>query len=138
MAYNAQQQLERTANTAQKFLGEYRVKARVTEQYVASYDTPSYSRSPFDKYRDEYTTQVRHCQVVELTLTENDLERLIDDVEGYKILRARYGDNIVNYLNEAYNHAIQLDDERKIRNQNPGVQLAWDKYQMMLKIAGGE
>ena len=63
---------------------------------------------------------------------------MIEDVENYRTLRSRYGDNIADYLNEAHDQAVKLDYESRIRRHNPGVQLAWDKYQMMLKIAGGE
>jgi len=119
-----------------KFLQQYRVTAAVVDKQQA------YTVQPFSYSFDatEYKSvhqQTYYQNVLRLTITDEDLIRLIEDVESSEELRRKYGPNIDLFINNAHLIANKNDQEARIRNNNPGVQLAWEKYQMMLKIAGG-
>lgn len=139
MAYNTTQQSEKLVKNTERFLKDYRVRARITERRVAS---PSYQ--PFDyEFKNgnsfsDYHTTFQYHPILELELSEEDLDRLVVDIEDYKQIRMQYGNSIGTYLNNAHDYAQQVSYEARMRKENPGVQLAWEKYQLMLKIAGGE
>jgi hypothetical protein len=120
-----------------KFLQRYRVKTAVIDRQQ-SYTPQPFSYS-FDatEYKSVYQ-QTYYQDVLQLTITDEDLLRLIEDVESSEELRHKYGPNIDLFINNAHLIANKNDHEARIRNNNPGVQLAWEKYQLMLKIAGGE
>jgi hypothetical protein len=120
-----------------KFLQQYRVKAAVIDKQQAYSPQPfSYS---FDatEYKSVYQ-QTYYQNVLQLTIADEDLIRLIEDVETSEELRRKYGPNIDVFINNAHIIANKNDQDARIRNNNPGVKLAWEKYQMMLKIASGE
>jgi hypothetical protein len=118
-----------------KFLQQYRVKAAVVDKQQA-YTAQPFSYS-FDatEYKSVYQ-QTYYQNVLQLTIADEDLNRLIEDVEASDELRRKYGPNIEMFINNAHIIANKNDQEARIRNSNPGVKLAWEKYQMMLKIAG--
>ena len=138
MAYNIGQHDERLVRSTERFLQDYRVKARITNRQIASYDPVPYEFPARDSYSINYHTTTQYHSVLELEMSEKDLDRLVDDVQAYKELMLKYGNNIGPYLNNAYDYAEQISYEFRIRKENPGVQLAWEKYQTMLKIAGGK
>jgi hypothetical protein len=120
-----------------KFLQNYRVTAAVVDRQQAYNVLPFSYSLDHTEYKSAYQ-QTYYQDVVKLTLTDEDLIRLIEDVESAEELRRKYGPNIELFINNAHSIANKHDQEAHIRNNNPGVKLAWDKYQMMLKIAGGE
>lgn len=138
MAYRINQRDEKLVKNTERFLQDYRVRARVTNRQMASYDPVPINFPATGPYPIDYHTTIRHYSVLELEMSENDLDRLVDDVQSYKELLVRYGNNIVPYLNNAHDYAQQISYEFQIRKENPGVQKAWDNYQLMLKVAGGK
>ena len=118
-----------------KFLQQYRVKAAVIDKQQA-YTAQPFSYS-FDatEYKSVYQ-QTYYQNVVQLTIADEDLMNLIEAVQTSDELRRKYGDHIDTFIQNAHLLAYKNDQEARIRNNNPGVKLAWEKYQMMLKIAG--
>jgi hypothetical protein len=120
-----------------KFLQRYRAQARIIDKQAYYKREPvSYNFSATD-YMEKYQ-QVHYQNVIELSIAEQDLINLIDDNETADNLMQKYGPDIDTFIQEANKTLRNIDRENRIRANNPGVQLAWEKYQMMLKIAGGE
>lgn len=121
-----------------KFLQQYRVKAAVIDKQRAYTAEPiSFNLNATDNYKMQYQ-QTYYQNVLQLTIVDEDLMALIEDVETSEELRRKYGPNIDMFINNAHIIANKNDQEARVRNNNPGVKLAWEKYQLMLKIASGE
>lgn len=139
MAHNIYQNSDRIPASTARFLDEYRATARLGEIQRRYRPQPiNYSTLAGPVKYEDYYAETYSERMIELTVAQEDFERMISDIEDINDLRKAHGLNIVTYINEAHKYAQQLSYENRIRKQNPGVQLAWEKYQMMLKIAGGE
>lgn len=138
MAYKKFNLGEKIPGYVNKFLENYRAKASIIDRQ-AYYEPMTYRfNSDFsDRYTDQYATTY-YQNVIQLSLSEDDLARLIEDAASTEDLRRQYGPNIMPFIENAHVLANHIAAEERIRRTNPGVQLAWEKYQMMLKIAGGE
>jgi hypothetical protein len=75
--------------------------------------------------------------IVEMEMPMESLEKMAEDSNDMEELRARYGPNIHEIGISVIRDDFRNRNEAAIRRTNPGVQKAWEKYQMMLKIAGG-
>lgn len=139
MARNIYQNSDRIPDSTIKFLNKYRARARLGEIEQRYHLQPiNFAASGYSTRYEDLYSQTYTQRMVELTVAQEDLERMIDDIEAIDDLRKIHGPNIVTYINDAHKHTQQLSYEYSVRKNNPGVQLAWDKYQMMLKVAGGE
>ena len=136
MAYNFNPG-DKVPSFVTRFLQNYRAQARVVDKQAYYEREPiSYGLSATD-YMEKYQ-QIHYQNVIELSIAEKDLLKLIEDTETVDELNRKYGPDIDIYIQEANKTLRKIDRENRIRINNPGVQLAWEKYQMMLKIAGGE
>ena len=138
MAYNRFAEGAVIPRHVNELLHDYRAKARIIDRQ-ASCEPMSYNFRDFNttSYVQQYST-VYYQNVIEISLAEDDLNKLIDNVGEVKDLQQQYGPNIMHFIRDARAREHQHSREYAVRKNNPGVQLAWDKYQMMLKIAGGE
>jgi hypothetical protein len=95
--------------------------------------------------KDEWTfanLPTYEVPTVDLNISEEDLKKLFDDLaevdsgEYKEYLRTRkvLGDHFMLDLYEVKGRQAR---EERARQANPGVQKAWENYQMMLKLAGG-
>jgi hypothetical protein len=118
-----------------------------TRKYDAGYSMTTERRQNYQavpmswdvQYKGVPTTvAVTYETVVEIRLTEESLIRLIDDVNMSEDIARRYGrgPGALDYLYRIESVAATHDREHRIRQNNPTVKTAWDKYQMLLKIAG--
>jgi hypothetical protein len=102
------------------------------------YERPQFNYTAFNNDEDfvNYHVHTREVPAVELLMPEEELLKLVElDRSGDEILQ-RFGPNAMQYVSEAQSVLGEAGRERRIRNKNPAVQLAWEKYQMLLKIAG--
>lgn len=86
-------------------------------------------------YNDRLTTYEE--QIVALEIPMSSFEKLAENSHDIDDLRAHFGPNI----DEMGQRIIIADYERRrearVRADNPAVQKAWERYQTLLKIAGG-
>ena len=139
MAYNSLDKAAHERAIIDKFLHKYRATAKITTHQQAAYRTQSYDYKPPsdpDMFRNLYT-ETYYQSVIEISITEDELRVLMDDASEAEELRRQYGPHVRANLDSANNELLLARREKSIRQSNPGVQLAWEKYQMMLKIAGG-
>jgi hypothetical protein len=101
------------------------------------YERPQYNYKAFsntDFY--DFHVHTREVPAVELLMPEEELLKLVElDKSGDELLQ-RFGPNAMQYVAEAQSVLSEASYERRVRSRNPAVQLAWEKYQMLLKIAG--
>lgn len=118
------------------FLQKYNIRAR--SSHIRIYDPPRLYdfRLPDGSDPINYHIKTREVPAVELVMPDDSLSRLVElDSSGDELLR-RFGPNAIQYVENAQIVLNSNLRESKIRKQNPAVQLAWEKYQMLLKIAG--
>lgn len=125
-----------TKDLVDNFLYKIGAKARITSRRQAVYQEPRYNFNNFNSqflhemhYRDEF--------IVEMELPEDSFKKMIEDANDVEELKARYGPDIVDVGINILRDDFQSRQEAAIRKTNPGVQKAWERYQTMLKIAGG-
>lgn len=121
-----------------EFLHTYRASVnlgQVEQRYRSAPFNYSFNTSDFREYNQQVETYYQ--QIVELRLAEEDFTKLVEDAEYVEDIRRKYGPDIMRYVEDATRTNNAAWQEQRIRKANPGVQLAWEKYQMMLKIAGG-
>ena len=118
----------------ENFCKTYGVIGHVTREHTTRAEPPRYN---YNSDINNYYLNTYQVPVVSLKMPEDMLEKMIYILEDFQELERRYGPR----LNEIIDHSLRAVDEdlrlSSIRKNNPGVQLAWEKYQMMLKIAGG-
>lgn len=111
-------------------------KARITSRTIRRVE-PSYS--PWD-YKESFNHQYLNTyeeNLVEMELPLSTFSRLAEHANDIEELRARFGPNIDEMGQRIMMEDYRSRQEAQVRGSNPGVQKAWEKYQMMLKIAGG-
>lgn len=116
------------------FLHTYRARAKRT--YIRMPKPISYD---FDDFKKDYFNTYLHVEetpAVELSIPEEDFRKIIDKVSIADELEVRWGPQVHQILDEAFRVTSANTHEQRIRRNNPSVQLAWEKYQMLLKIAG--
>ena len=118
-----------------KFLHKYDIQARQSQ--MRKYKAPSYTFDDF-KHSNSYDHYVHTLTVsaYELLISEEDFRRLIAADDAMEEIYHRWGPDARNYLNEAYRVLGDEARETRVRKSNPAVQKAWERYQMLLKIAG--
>jgi len=101
----------------------------------------------FDKWLDKefvYDTYIHTYSVptVDINISEEDLDKLCNDLaevdsedyNEYVRLRKALGEH---FILDHYEIKARQIREEQARKENPGVQKAWENYQLMLKLAGG-
>ena len=112
-------------------------KAQLTSRTMRRYEPPTFD--PYGSYKNSYYAEFHTYeeQVVELELPLSKFKDLAENAHDIEDLRARYGPNIDQMGMEIMREDFVRRNEAAVRRNNPAVQKAWEKYQMMLKIAGG-
>ena len=99
----------------------------------------------YDSYLDKGFTADYHFETysvptVDINISEEDLIKLFEDLaemdsedyNEYVRLRKALGEHFVLDL---YEVKSREEREHRIRQNNPGVQKAWEEYQLLLKLA---
>jgi hypothetical protein len=118
-----------------KFLKKYRAHGKFSDKKVAKYHPPQFAID-LNYYENYMTTQYEYESVIAIEISVDELRRLVDDNDMIDEISQRYGPNAIERFRFAEEVTWQSKKEARIRNANPAVQLAWEKYQMLLKIAG--
>lgn len=126
---------EKVPSFVNKFLQYYRAQASIIDKQAYYKREPISYNFSATEFAEQYQ-QIHYQNVIQLSLSEEDLLKLIEDNEMSEQLRRQYGPHVDQFINNAHTVANNLHREAQIRANNPGVKLAWEKYQMMLKIAG--
>lgn len=129
-------------NSLNKFCSRYRATAKQGRPMRRS--QPLSYKDWMDDKQDFFSTSLNMFEVptVELTISEDDFKELLnevdeldsDDYREYLRLTKALGEHFVIDL---YSLRREKEREERVRNANPGVQKAWENYQLMLKLAGG-
>lgn len=119
-----------------KFLKKYRARGRFSDKKVAKYHPPMYAMDINDYSSKYMTTHYEYESVIDIEISVDELHKLVDDNDMIDEISQRYGPNAIERFRFAEEISWQAKREARIRNANPAVQLAWEKYQMLLKIAG--
>lgn len=140
MNYREQQQIKSFGKHLNEFCSRYRAYARTG---------PTMRRAEpisFKNWKDDdfYHAHMNTYEVpaLELTISEEDLQKLMDDLaevdtpdyNEYQRMRKMLGEH---FLLDLHSYKLQQAREDRARRENPGVQKAWENYQLMLKLAGG-
>lgn len=133
--YTAEYQQQRKDQDHHAFLRRYDAHVRMTTRQV-----PQYQSIPmWDDYKSKIANiEVKYETFAELQISEKALLQLIEDVNLVDEISRRYGrgPNALEYFQRVEATAAIANQEARTRIRNPAVQLAWEKYQMLLKIAG--
>ncbi len=122
----------------QNFLHKLGAKANITYRTQRMYQPQPFDLNPINSngfYEAHMTTY--ESPIVEMEMPLESLEKLAEEAIDMEELKTRYGPNIHEIGMSVLRDDFQSRNEAAIRRTNPGVQKAWEKYQMMLKIAGG-
>lgn len=121
------------------FLHKLGAKAKITSRQMRRIEPYSYrpfnSNTVEDYYSQHLTTYVE--DVVEMEIPLSKFKELAENSYDIDELRAKYGPNIDDMGMAIMREDFVQRNEAAIRRTNPGVQKAWERYQTMLKIAGG-
>jgi hypothetical protein len=112
-----------------KFLHKYSARAKISDrEYYQRYRPNSYKIWEEYDYYGPHTAsyQVDREPMVEMYVPQDAFRKLVEREEEIEdLIRGReWEHNIVQNLRE----------EEKIRDANPAVRLAWEKYAMMLEL----
>lgn len=114
-----------------KPIRQYRSPMRVRD-LLAEFESDTPISATFETYSSPS---------VEITISDSHLDKLLanlaeidsEEYNEYVSLRKAIGENFVL---DMYNARQEQVKEEQMRKDNPGVQKAWENYQMMLKLAG--
>lgn len=131
-----------TANQQKSFIDNFLhklgAKANITYRTQRMYKPEPFHFDPSNSnnfYQTHMTTY--ESPIVEMEMPLESLEKMAEALTDMDELKSRYGPNIdemgINILNTDFKNR----NEAAIRRDNPGVQKAWERYQTMLKLAGG-
>ncbi len=125
-----------TKDLVDNFLYKIGAKARITSRRQAVYEPPKYN---FNNFNSQYLNEIHYRDefIVEMELPEDAFKRMIEDANDLEELKAHYGPNIMEMGRGVMQRDYESRIESSIRRTNPGVQKAWERYQTMLKLAGG-
>lgn len=141
MPFNRYSYQKEKISDLEKFCKRYRIQAR-QGRTIRRPEPISYKPYTFeDDFRNVYINTVE-MPTYDLNITEEDFKQLLNDLaemdseeyNEYVRLRKSLGEHFVVDL---YGLKSQQERERRIRATSPGVQKAWENYQLMLKLAGG-
>ena len=120
------------------FVHKLGARAKTTSRLVRR--AQPYQYVPYD-FTTDYTTnhylETYEENIVEMELPLSSFQTLAEHANDLEELRARFGPNIDEMGQRIMMEDYRARQESLVRKNNPGVQKAWEKYQMMLKIAGG-
>ncbi len=122
-------------DSIEQFLYKHRIRAKRSYMRIPRPVSFNYN----DVKQDYYNAymHVEEVPSVELSISEEDFKSIIERVEQSEELERHWGPNAHQVLNEAFRVTSEQSHESRIRQSNPAVKIAWEKYQMLLKIAGG-
>lgn len=112
-------------------------KARITPKMVRRVE-PQYI--PYDDFKNKFYHHYLNTyeeQLVEMELPLSNFRELAEHANDIEELRAHFGPNIDEIGQRIMTADYAYRREARIRAENPAVQKAWERYQTMLKIAGG-
>ena len=127
-------------DTLQQFCQRYKAHAKQGRPVRRSQPI-SYQGWTKEDYKDLYLNTFE-VETIDLNITEEDFRQLLNDLaemdseDWNEYVRHRKGLG-EHFILEFYEHRRLQDREKRVRESNPGVQKAWENYQMMLKLAGG-
>lgn len=138
---NTNNRLKDTATSLNEFCQRYRAYARQGD--MQRRPMPIHYDSYLDKgFTADYYFTTYNVPTVDINISEEDLYKLFDDLaevdsedyNEYVRLRKALGEH---FILAHYEAKRKREAEDRVRRDNPGVQKAWENYQMMLKLAGG-
>lgn len=142
MSLKATDQLNEKNKYLQNFCRQYYATVRPGRmlQRPEPMQFRGWDNSPKDFYHYHVTTY--EVPSVEINLAEPEFNKLLSDLDeissndynSYTKLKEMFGDRFVA---EITYHKSRESREASLRSRNPGVQKAWENYQLMLKLAGG-
>jgi hypothetical protein len=118
-----------------EFLRKYQIQARRSSKQARR--IPEFKPYDFNHYAVEYQMHVETYEVFELEMAEDALLELAERDQTINEIERNWGPNAVHHYQEARQIIWYNSHDARIRSSNPGVQKAWERYQMLLKIAGG-
>lgn len=112
-------------------------RATITNDVIRKYDPVQYRpfQEPYD-FTNDFKMVYRDEPVVRIEIPLDSFHKLAEDHHNIQDLRTRFGPNVDRLGEEIIAREWQDSRERRIRASTPAVQKAWEKYQMLLKIAG--
>jgi hypothetical protein len=119
------------------FLHKLGAKANITYRTQRMYKPETFDFNSMNSSFYEAHMTTYESPIVEMEMPLESLEKMAEDSSDLEELRKRYGENIVEMGISVMHDDWRQRHEASIRRSNPGVQKAWERYQMMLKIAGG-
>jgi DNA repair ATPase RecN len=137
MAYINHDFDSKKARVVEQFLQKFGATATITYRQEAKYNPVSFdfNKDPYFNYSTSIMKET--VPIVNMEIREDQLRSIVERLEDLEEMQRRYGPNIEFVVKETMQAQASEWRESRIRKENPGVQLAWEKYQMMLKIAGG-
>lgn len=120
----------------QNFVHKIGGKANITSKMIRRVE-PQFN--PYDyrsNFNNQYLTTYEE-NIVELEIPLSSFKTLAEHSHDIEELRAHFGPNIDQMGIDIMQRDFRHRNEEAIRRTNPGVQKAWERYQTMLKIAGG-
>lgn len=124
-----------------EFCQRYRAQAK-TGRPVRRTEPISFKQWTKDTDFQDLYINTFDVETIDLNLTQEDFKQLLDDLSEldsedyneYVRLRKHLGEH---FILEFIDQKGKQTREQRIRYDNPGVQKAWENYQLMLKLAGG-
>ena len=124
------------------FRKHYRARIRPSHEKVV---TPHYSpMNAFDANDANWCSHeviTREEECVEVTLPRKDFERVVDIVQDYHDVESRwrryefYEREVgPNWAEELVKTRIEVDRETIMRENNPSLRSAWEKYKVLLNL----
>lgn len=114
----------------EKFCKYYNIKIKSNRRKIPVFEYATY---PFFDYNDKLTAAYDNVTVFELEIPESALVNLIEldsKIQYYQKKSEMFQQCVDEYRD------IELR-EQEIRDHNPGVQKAYENYQLLLKLAKG-
>lgn len=119
-----------TSRDLEELLHKLHATARVTSQPRYSYQPWEYTASA--SY--DMTKRMKVEETVEMTLPLDKLKEVADTLLDIEDLQKYYGPDILHMGQMIMVYRMAQKKEERIRNNNPAVQKAWEKYQTLMNI----
>lgn len=109
----------------EQFLKKYRAVAELDRQYAYVID-----ESRQFNYTSQYMSAPTRVPVYNVRISEDQLKRLVNNDNSLDMAH--------RYAEASREKILQMERESRLRESNPSVQKAYEKYQMLLKLAYGD
>lgn len=136
-----QEQVKDFSRYVNEFCSRYRAKVRrggtLRRSKPIQYNEWKYEADFRDVFMETYD-----LPAVDITISEEDLSKLVNDLAEFETgdyaeyvrMKRSLGDH---FMLDLYEFKGRQAREERARQENPGVQKAWENYQLMLKLVGG-